>query len=78
MKRKTIEEKFIDELFKVRDPQILVGTARLLKVSLMEGENEKELGTLIIDAARAFGAESKKRKKELFNILKAANECKEA
>ena len=72
------EIPIIDELFKVRDPQILVCTARLLKVSLMEGEKEKELGTLIIDAARAFGAESKKRKKELFNILKAANECKEA
>lgn len=71
-------KKFIKEVSKIKDPAVFLGIARILKVSLV-GDNgkPKDFKEILIGIFDMYIAAPDTRKKELLEILKAANECKE-
>lgn len=78
MKRLSLTEKFAMQLAKITEIEVFVGTARVLKVPLVEGEKEREFFDVFVDCLEAFNTSEKKRQKELLSILKDANKCKES
>ena len=70
--------KFTTELLCTKDPAILLGVARILKVPFMTEEGTpKDFNGLVDDVIGAYCASPHKRKKELLKILQDANKCKE-
>ena len=74
---KGINEKFLEELSRTRDPAIFLGVARLLKVKFVEVKDEKpierEFNEIITDVVEGFCGAPGKRKKELLKLLRDAN-----
>ena len=77
--RLTLTEKFVKEILKIKEPELFVGVARILKVPLfnIEEKKEREFSDVFADCIDVFEKENRKRQKELLSILKDANRCKE-
>ena len=76
--KKTLTQKFIEEIAKIKSPEIFLGVARILKVQLMEDkETPYEFTKIFSDTVEAFDKADRARKKELLKILIQANQYKE-
>lgn len=72
--------KFLDELMKCREADVFIGTAKVLGVQLMTEEKDEEdhripraFEDIFVDVVCAFAAAPRKRRRDLFKILKEAN-----
>ena len=68
-----LDERFIYELGRIKNPEIFLGVARILKVQLVEGENPRDFEDLCKDVIEGFENSNRKRKRELLKILREAN-----
>lgn len=80
MSKDKMVPKFIEELGKIKSPEIFFGVVRLLKVKMVkegaDGQFElKDFYELCAEAIETYAEQDKKRKKELLNILQKANEA---
>lgn len=72
---KTLEEKFLELISKIKNPVTFFGIARVLKVELYEDVNHKkgrDFASMLEDVMANFTACNRKRKKELIKLLKNA------
>ena len=68
-----LNERFVMELGRIKDPEIFLGVARVLKVQLVEDEKPRDFGELCADAIESYATSNRKRKRELLKILREAN-----
>lgn len=68
-----LNERFVMELGRIKDPEIFLGVARVLKVQLMEDEKPRDFSELCADAIESYATSNRKRKRELLKILREAN-----
>ena len=74
---KTLNEKFMVEISKIKQPEIFLGVVRILKVKLMEDEKTpRDFVDVFRDCVEAYHNMGRERKKELLKILKQANKAK--
>lgn len=74
-----LENKFIRNLAEIKDPAVFLGVARVLKVQLMKDENTpRDFDEILRDVIDNYFAAPRKKQKELLEILKQANKCKES
>lgn len=78
MNKKNMNQKFIGEISRIKDPEIFLGVARILRVPIVEkGEDEKyksrDFTDICKDVILAYDASNRKRRRELYTILKQAN-----
>lgn len=71
--------KFLLELGRIGDPSIFLGVARILKVSLFDEvlREPRQFSDVFDDIMRAYTIAPRKRQRELYKILRAANEAQE-
>lgn len=69
----SLVERFIQELGRIKSPEVFLGVARILKVQLIEGENPRDFGELFADVINSYELAPRKRKRELLKILREAN-----
>ena len=69
----SLVERFIQELGRIKNPEVFLGVARILKVRLVEGENPRDFGELCADVIDSYELAPRKRKRELLKILREAN-----
>ena len=75
---KSLTEKFIEELGRIKDPVTFLGVARILKVKLLgEDSNPREFADILSDTINEFDVQGRARRRELYKILREANKCKE-
>ena len=68
-----LNERFIYELGRIKNPEIFLGVARILKVRLIEDGEPRDFGDLCADVIESFEQTNRKRKRELLKILRDAN-----
>lgn len=69
-----LDERFILELGNIKEPEIFLGVARILKVQLLNEKGEvKDFSELCAGAIESFELLKRKRKRELLKILREAN-----
>lgn len=68
-----LSKQFLTELSNIKDPQIFMGVARILKVHLSEGKEVKSFDQVFSEVLENFEIAAPKRRKELYSILKKAN-----
>lgn len=73
----SLNDKFMLEIGKIKNPEFFLGVAAILKVQLMDGENGRDFSEVFKDCVVSFDGLNKKRKKELLSILKEANRDEE-
>lgn len=66
-------ERFANELANTHDPEVFLGVARILKVELVEDDKPRSFYELWSDIIDNYNAADRKRKRELFKILREAN-----
>ena len=72
------EKRFIKELVKIKDPVVFFGVARVLKVNpMVDKDTPKDFAAVLEEIIDAYFAAEPKKQKELLNILRDANKCKE-
>lgn len=72
-----LNEKFMREVGRIKEPEVFVGVARVLGVKLIgEDKESRDFADLFADVMASFAAAPMKRRKELLKILKASNEFK--
>lgn len=72
------ERQFLKEIGKIRDVAVFLGVARILKVQTMEDKDTpKDFNEVLKEVIDNYFAAEPKRQKELLDILKDANKCKE-
>ena len=74
-----LNQKFLKELSKVKDPTVFVGVCVILKVDIYEDEEKKvvkDFGKVLEEVMAGYDGAGRKRKKELLNILRKANKEK--
>lgn len=72
------ERQFLKEIGKIKDIAVFLGVARVLKVQTMKDKDTpKEFNEVFKEIIDNYFAAEPKRQKELLDILKAANKCKE-
>lgn len=72
-----LTQKFIRQLGKINAPELFVGVARVLQVPLVDENGVREFIDVFNDTVDKFDKEKRKRQKEILQILKDANSCKE-
>lgn len=79
----SLNEKFMKEISKIKEPEIFLGVARVLKVRLVEDEKDengkfaaRDFNEIFADVMKNFDGAPRKRKRELFKILREANQAK--
>lgn len=70
---KTLNEKFIHEVLKIKEPEIFLGVARILRVELFQDTEARDFYDICADAIVAFSQSGRKRKRELLKIIQDAN-----
>lgn len=65
--------KFMHETAKIKDPIVFFGLARVLKIELMGDGAPRNFEDIYTDLIAAYSAQTKRRKRELFKILRQAN-----
>ena len=68
-----LSKQFLMELSNIKDPQLFMGVARILKVHLSEGKEVKPFDQVFSEVLENFEIAPPKRRKELYSILKKAN-----
>ena len=68
-----LNERFILELGRIKNPEIFLGVARILKVQLVKEEKARDFGDIFKDTIEAYENSGRKRKRELLKILREAN-----
>ena len=69
-----LDGRFIYELSKIKQPEVFIGVARILQVKLVNEDGEsRDFDEIFDDVLNAYSAADRKRRRELFKILKAAN-----
>lgn len=68
-----LEERFIHELGRIKDPEVFLGVARILKVQLVKDDKPRDFGELCADVINFYELAPRKRKRELLKILREAN-----
>lgn len=83
-----LTDQFMTELAKIKEPEVFLGVARVLKVKIVEevpikDDPEKkfnlvarEASDLIVDVVDAYDKAGRDRKRELLKILRAANQAR--
>lgn len=84
MKKEKMNEEFMREISKIKDPSVFLGLARLLSVRLIEdkkGEDghfiHRDFVNIFEDLMAKYAAAPSKRRKEILSILKMSNRVKE-
>ena len=74
---KSLETKFLEEIARIKEPEIFIGVARILKTKLFDEEKKEvsEFEDILRDCMEKFKGSSRKRKKELLWILGKANKA---
>jgi len=74
---KSLETKFLEEIARIKEPEIFIGVARILKAKLFDEEKKEvsEFEDILKDCMERFKNSSRKRKKELLWILGKANKA---
>lgn len=74
---KSLELKFLEEIGHIKDPEIFLGVARILKAKLINEEKKEpyDFQDILEETMRKFHESSRSRKKELLKILRAANKA---
>ena len=68
------ETKFLNELIKIKDPTIYLGIARILKVDLLDKENNpRDFYETCADVLTEYKNASRARRQEILTILTKAN-----
>ena len=69
-----LNERFIYEIGRIKNPEVFLGVARILKVRLLDDDkNPRDFGDLCADVIESFEQSNRKRKRELLKILRDAN-----
>ena len=84
-----LTDQFLEELGKIKEPEIFLGVAKILKVRTVDevecegedGEKKKEMRAreawdIIADVGDAYDKAGRDRKRELLKILRAANQAR--
>ena len=88
---RSLSRKFMEEIGRIKNPEIFLGVSRILKVKLFEekvedsedgggGKKSKEprdFVDMFADVMSAYDARDRKFKRELYKILRKANEAQE-
>ena len=76
-----LNQKFMYEIGRIKEPEIFIGVARVLKVKLVEEEVDDEgrhvsrdFTDIFADVMSNYAECDRPRKKELLKILRKANE----
>lgn len=73
-KKKSLEDKFMEEISRIKEAEIFIGIARLLSTQLLEEKDKpKDFTVLFQEVMEKFRQLERKRKKEFIQILKNAN-----
>lgn len=76
MNRKQNTSKFLEEIGRIKGPEIFLGVVRILKVPfLKEGGEAKDFVELLEEVMEKFEQESRQRRRELYQILREANKA---
>ena len=74
MKLKSLEEKFLEEIGKIKEAEIFLGIGKILSVQLMEEKDKpRDFVDILQDVIEKFRVLNRWRKKELLKILRIAN-----
>lgn len=81
---KDLNSRFLVEISKIKDPEVFIGIARILRVKLMSEQKDEEgrfvprdFTDLYSDTLMAFAQSERKRKRELLKIIEKANKEKD-
>lgn len=75
---KTLTEKFIEEVARIKQPEYFIGVARILKADLMRDGEPLEFDEIFTQVIDKYDVAPRKRKKELLHILREANKTEES
>ena len=72
-----LNEKFLIEIGKIKEAEVFLGVARILKVKLIEDKDgeivARDFADIFEEVMKAYDAAPRKRRNELYKILKEAN-----
>ena len=72
-----LNEKFMLEIGRIKEPEVFIGVVRVLRVKLVEEDGTiRDFTDLFADVMKSYAAAPTKRRKELLKILKDSNDCK--
>lgn len=77
MLKTSIVKKFIKEIGNTTDPVVFLGLAKILKVPVMEEGKPRDFVQVLRETIDNYIAAPYTRQKEILEILKDANKCKE-
>lgn len=76
MNRKKNTGKFLEEIGRIKRPEIFLGVVRILKVPFLKEDGEaKDFVELLEEVMERFEKESRQRRRELYQILREANKA---
>lgn len=76
MNRKKNTSKFLEEIGRIKRPEIFLGVVRILKVPfLKEGGEAKDFVELLEEVMERYEQEGRQRRRELYQILREANKA---
>ena len=70
---KSLEEKFMEEISRIKEVEIFLGISKLLSVELLDGKEPRDFTDVFADVMEKFRGKNRARKKELLKVLKLAN-----
>ena len=70
---KSLEEKFMEEISRIKEVEIFLGISKLLSVELLDGKDPRDFTDVFADVMEKFRGKDRKRKRELLKVLKLAN-----
>jgi hypothetical protein len=76
-----LKTKFILETMKIKEPEVFLGVARILKVPLVKDEKDenghfapRDFVDIYADVIEAYANADRSRKRELLKVLRKANQ----
>ena len=76
MNRKKNTGKFLEEIGRIKRPEIFLGVVRILKVPFLGEDGEaKDFVELLEEVMEKYEKESRQRRRELYQILREANKA---
>lgn len=84
MNKEKMNEEFMREISRIKEPQVFIGVTKLFGVGLLEEEKGedgkfkcKDFVDIFDELMAKYAAATKKRRKEVLNILKLSNKVEE-
>lgn len=78
--KKDLNTRFLIEVSKIKEPEIFLGVARILKVKLVSEEKDEEgrlisrdFSDILTDLIDSYSKSERRRKRELLKIIEKAN-----